>query len=96
MKKLNNVSFTAVNSGYYIVYVNDQQYSQHTTERVAQASATNALIEFPDADIYYKRDYTVNVTGRFANIEIEEENTIEEIEEDELTIGTETFNFTTQ
>lgn len=65
MKKLTDISFTAVNSGPYVVYVDGEEYSRHTSERVAASSAVTALIENPDSEVIYHRDYTVRVRGRF-------------------------------
>lgn len=55
------VEFTARGSGYYRVFVNGEQVSQHVAEREAVERAVNEAEDNPDATIYYDHDYEVDV-----------------------------------
>lgn len=56
------VETTARGAGYYRVYSDGAQVSQHTTEREAAKAAVNAKLANPDAAVYYSHDYEVDVT----------------------------------
>jgi hypothetical protein len=75
---MKNINLTATGSGYYKVYVDGHQYSQHTTERIAISSAIQAKEENPEKDVWYDHEYIVTVDG---DVEAEEEP--DEADEDE-------------
>lgn len=56
------IEFTAQGSGYYIVYLNDVHYSQHTTEREACEVSGHLKRENPDGNVKYIHDYEVDVS----------------------------------
>jgi hypothetical protein len=57
---MSEIKLTARDSGPYIVYVDDVEYSRHTTEREAVENVTEALAESPTARVFYRHDYTVD------------------------------------
>lgn len=59
---MSQIDVQARNSGYYKVFVNGAEYSQHTAEREAIENATEALAADPSAAVYYTHDYVVDVT----------------------------------
>jgi hypothetical protein len=78
---MKNITLTATGSGYYRVYVDGDQYSQHTTERIAISSAIQAKSENPDKEVWYDHEYIVTVDG---DVEVEEiEEVPDEADEDE-------------
>jgi hypothetical protein len=64
------ISLTAAAQGYYRVFVNDEQVSQHVQEREAAERVTNEKLKDPSADVYYDHDY--KVTAEYTPPEIQE------------------------
>ncbi len=64
------IDLTARGSGYYVVYVNDVQFSRHTAEREAIERCTDVLASDPAVKVYYSHDYVVDavVSGGSAQI----------------------------
>lgn len=60
------IDVKARGSGYYRVFVNNEQISQHTTEREAEGVAIeiaiNLAFDDPEAKVYYDHKYEVDVT----------------------------------
>ena len=55
------ITTTAKGSGYYRVYLDDAEVSQHVSERQAQKSATELAAAKPGQLVYYDHDYRVDV-----------------------------------
>lgn len=53
--------FTAKNSGYYRVFVDGVQVSQHITEREALEEATEQKTMAPEKEVYFDHDYKVMI-----------------------------------
>lgn len=56
------IDFTAKRGGYFRVWVNDAQISQHTTEREALEKASEEALNAPDASVRIDHDYHVEVS----------------------------------
>lgn len=67
-QQIPQIEITARGSGYYRVFVDALQVSQHTTEREAIERWTNILLANPSADAYYDHDYWVS--GRVTGIDV--------------------------
>ena len=52
---------TAIGGGYYRVYRDGVEFSEHTTERKAIESAYQCKADYPCARVTYKHDYEVEV-----------------------------------
>lgn len=59
-------SATAVNSGYYRVFVDGVQVSQHNSDREANERACNEKEANPDMEVYYDHDYKVVIENMSA------------------------------
>jgi hypothetical protein len=57
---MSEIKLTARDSGPYVVYVDDVEYSRHTTEREAVENVTEVLAASPGARVHYSHDYTVD------------------------------------
>ena len=74
---MQEVRFTAVGSGYFIVRVNGVQVSQHSDEREACERIANIKLARPSDEVEFRHDYTVRATLVNAPVSIGSDTLIE-------------------